>query len=193
MAGVKLSKPLAIRTKRVVEQFEQDRGTGGKVPRTTAPPRRQRRKYRATEDFPAPVSETEPSSAMCTLLMFDGTEFVDTATEEKVYSCASISMGTVFNVSQIGGIPFAEDAPRKIIGVSNEEIAFGSSGEITIYRSPAPGQPAVEIPGMTITAWFDWIAEDSPEVIQANVDVSVEIAEHGGYRIYHAACEPRTR
>ena len=83
-------------------------------------------------------------------------------------------------------------APRMLIGVTNEEIAFGSSGSITIYESSGPGQPPQPVqPTRIETAWYDWIQGDDSEPIPPNTDVAIAIAEHGQYRIYHAACSAR--
>lgn len=81
----------------------------------------------------------------------------------------------------------------KLIGVTNNAVSFGGSAEVTIYSSGTPGQaPTPVTPQRIETAWFDWIAGDEPEDIEANTDVAIEIAEHGEYRIYHAACSPRS-
>ena len=100
-------------------------------------------------------------------------------------------------------------APKTLIGVTSDEVTFLNSVEVTIYASDTPGvepTPVMindssggsggsgtgQIP-QTVTAWFDWIAEDNPEPIPANTDVAIEIAEHGEYRIIRAACGSRSR
>ena len=80
----------------------------------------------------------------------------------------------------------------KLIGVTNSAVSFGDSVQVTIYASTSPGQaPAPVTPQRIETAWFDWLVDDSPEDIEGNTDVAIEPAEHGGYRLYHAACSAR--
>ena len=93
-----------------------------------------------------------------------------------------------------------------LIGVTTAEVSFRNSVDVEIYASDTPGvEPSsVMVAGsgggsepnqvpQTVTAWFDWIAEDNPEPIPANTDVAIEIAEHGEYRIIRAACGSRSR
>ena len=108
--GVKLTEDLAQRTKRVVESYEQQRGSFSKVARQMPTPRRQARYYvTPAAGIPAPpAGEHTVSSADCMLLKFDATQsaFVPVR-DEKVYSLHAYPGNTRIEVEQINGRPFA--------------------------------------------------------------------------------------
>ena len=115
--GVKLTEELAKRTKRVVESYEQQRGSFSKVARQMPTPRRQARYYvTPAAGIPAPpAGEHTVSSADCMLLKFDATQsaFVPVR-DEKVYSLQAFPGEMLVRVEQINGRPFVVSQPADI-------------------------------------------------------------------------------
>ena len=161
-------------------------------------------------DIPARIADDEPSVGDCYFIELnratgkfqfaelpDGTKreiqvYNDTAAPIPAPATPTVSDAVKTWEDQLGNL-FFNVPTRKLIGVTNSAVSFGGSVEVTIYASTSPGQaPAPVTPLRIETAWFDWLVDDSPEDIEGNTDVAIEPAEHGGYRIYHAACSART-
>lgn len=149
-----LSKDLALRTKRVVEAVEQNRGATARIelPQSQL---RQRRFYKLTEGaMPAPTDDLTPSSVDCTLLKFDGTDLIETQTIETVYSNVAFDADSIITASQVGGYTFAESgggSPGSSIVLAQAQ-AGGIPKRSTGGLGVGTARLLVEVPSSTNTS-----------------------------------------
>jgi len=131
--GVKLSFSLAKDVREVVGRVLGDNGqatTGGSA---STQPRKPRFYQAPAGGIATPISSTQPSSAVCTLMKFNaaGTTLEPTNTTETVFSFTSFSAGEIFEGKQVGGKIFANSAKLKSGGMLRglAEVDFDDTTE----------------------------------------------------------------